>query len=474
MKKVFLLIAFAFISWSAGAQTQIWGTCSAGGATKNAGTIFTADGNGNNLHKVYDFDSIYGRYPTGIMTLANNGNFYGVTEYGGFGDSCVVYKFNPVTGVYSDIHDLYQFQNLGYGTVTGMINATNGNLYGLCPDGGANGYGVIYKVDPATDIYSDIFDFTSTANGQYPNGSLMQATDGNFYATAKGGSNGTGLIFRFNPATLTYTKLYDFDSLYKGGSGIGSLFQASNGKLYGTCIYTSGSTNLGVIYSFDIATSTFVDLHDYAFPIGITFPVLSEVIQASDGKLYGAIDAAFPITNTNSLFNFDINNNTFNTLFVFTSASGYHSSGLKEGSSGKLFGTTFNGGIHNAGVVYTYDIVFSTYTKIFDFDGNNSGSNPDCEITITPELTTGIFSQLNNPSVKTYPNPATTTVTISISSFTANRQLIITDVLGREIERVTITNNQSTINVAQWNNGVYFYQLIDDKETKAGKFVVSH
>ncbi len=72
------------------------------------------------------------------------------------------------------------------------------------------------------------------------------------------------------------------------------------------------------------------------------------------------------------------------------------------------------------------------------------------------------------------PNPATTTVTISISSFTANRQLIITDVLGREIERVTITNNQSTINVTQWNNGVYFYQLIDDKETKAGKFVVSH
>ena len=101
--------------------------------------------------------------------------------------------------------------------------------------------------------------------------------------------------------------------------------------------------------------------------------------------------------------------------------------------------------------------------------GNYSDYNGQCDYYYT-----GI-SEISNPTTITLsPNPATTTVTISISSFTANQQLIITDLLGREIERTTITNNQSIINVAQWNNGVYFYQLIDDKETKAGKFVVSH
>ena len=43
-------------------------------------------------------------------------------------------------------------------------------------------------------------------------GSLIQASDGKLYGmTSHGGSNGYGVIFSFDPSTSTYTKLKDFD-----------------------------------------------------------------------------------------------------------------------------------------------------------------------------------------------------------------------------------------------------------------------
>ncbi len=77
--------------------------------------------------------------------------------------------------------------------------------------GGSNNVGVIFSFDPSSSVYTKVKDFDNI-NGRIPYGSLMQATDGKLYGmTPEGGSNGYGVIFSFDPSSSTYTKVKDFD-----------------------------------------------------------------------------------------------------------------------------------------------------------------------------------------------------------------------------------------------------------------------
>ena len=90
----------------------------------------------------------------------------------------------------------------------------------------------------------------------------MQASDGKLYGmTVSGGSGSCGVVFSFDPVSSTYTKLKDFDNT-NGANPYGNLMQASDGKLYGMT-HDGGSSDLGVIFSFDPSTSTYTKLIDY-------------------------------------------------------------------------------------------------------------------------------------------------------------------------------------------------------------------
>src|SRR6185295_15561461 len=224
MKTKFYIFAllFAVTAFSTTAQTQLWGTTQSGGAT-GQGTIFSTDATGTHFYLEYSLVNALGQMPNGSPVLANNGKLYGVTELGGYGDSCVVYSYEPVSGTFTDIHDLYQYTQFGWEAKSGMMKAEDGTLYGLCAMGGANGSGVIYKVNPYTDTYTDIFDFSSSS-GTMPYGGLIQLLDGKLYGmTQSGGANNAGVIFGFDPESPLYTKLYDFDYSTGGNPTFGKL-----------------------------------------------------------------------------------------------------------------------------------------------------------------------------------------------------------------------------------------------------------
>jgi sugar lactone lactonase YvrE len=115
------------------------------------------------------------------------------------------------------------------------------------------------------------------------------------------------------------------------------------------------------------------------------------------------------------------------------------------------------------------------YGIAIDLSGNiyiaDWGNNRVRKITYQ---TVGIqnFDGIKN-KISIYPNPASSTLTIHQSTPSSNQQLLITDVLGREVYHQPINNStQSTIDISTLSNGVYLYQLKNDKETMQGKFVV--
>jgi uncharacterized repeat protein (TIGR03803 family) len=66
---------------------------------------------------------------------------------------------------------------------TALVQGSDGNFYGTTDQGGAYGYGTIFKITPSgtlTTLYS-----LDSADGQNPNG-LIQAANGTFYGTTAG------------------------------------------------------------------------------------------------------------------------------------------------------------------------------------------------------------------------------------------------------------------------------------------------
>jgi ABC-type Fe3+-hydroxamate transport system substrate-binding protein len=84
---------------------------------------------------------------------------------------------------------------------------------------------------------------------------------------------------------------------------------------------------------------------------------------------------------------------------------------------------------------------------------------------------TGIDDISDNHGISIYPDPTNTILNIQILSLEQNEMLQITDVLGRKIYQKLHTENINIVDVSKWSEGVYFYQIIGEKETYRGKFI---
>lgn len=456
----------------ASAQTQLWGACNYGG-TLDSGTIFTADANGNNLHAVYSCNQTDGAYIVGGLCMAGNGKLYGVTTWGGCHDSCVCFSYNPITGQFMDFHDLYCDPANGWGAMSSMTLGTDGNLYGLCGTGGLNNYGVIYKIDPTTETYYDVYDFTGTTGGGVygAGGTLTQLSDGKFYGmTNIGGTYNQGVIFSFDPTNSNYTLLYSLDSAHGMSPYYGGLIKATDGKLYGMT-QVGGANNQGVLFSYDFSTSVYTDLFDFISTTG--YSPLGSLIQATNGKLYGMTNAGGS-GGAGVIFSFDINTNTYSDLFNFNGTNGANPQrSLIQASNGKLYGTTYAGGASGLGVAFSYDIDLNACVILANMD-NTVGANPSSDIIETPQLTTGVATVNNDNMFSIYPNPVISVLNINYStkssSFTS--QIILSDVLGNVIYQQTLTSTNTSLDVSKWSKGIYMMELRNEKETLIKKVVI--
>jgi uncharacterized repeat protein (TIGR03803 family) len=131
------------------AEGNIYGTASAGGAS-GFGVVFKIDSTGQET-VLYSFTGgTDGGAPFGVMARDSEGNLFGTTNSGGdlstgFGFGAGVVFELDASGKETVLHSFTGGAD-GANPVAGLVQDKNGHLYGVAFDGGASGFGVVFKL----------------------------------------------------------------------------------------------------------------------------------------------------------------------------------------------------------------------------------------------------------------------------------------------------------------------------------------
>jgi uncharacterized repeat protein (TIGR03803 family) len=320
------------------------------------------------------FNGTDGLVPYAGLVQATNGDLYGTTYYGGANNNCApfdgcgtVFKITP-SGTLTTLYSFCSKSGCPDGSEpsAGLVQATNGDLYGTTNYGGANcapyGCGTVFKITPSgtlTTLYS-FCSKTGCTDGYNPYAGLVQASNGDLYGTTLYGA-GTygygGTVFKITPSG-TLTTLYSFCS--KSGCTDGSepyagLVKAANGDLYGTT-FNGGANSEGTVFKIT-PSGTLTTLYSFCSQSGCTDgnrPVAG-LVQATNGDLYGTTNSDGAEYTGGTVFKITPSG-TLTTLYSFCSQSqcpdGQGPGGLVQATDGNLYGTTLSGGAYSVGTVF--------------------------------------------------------------------------------------------------------------------------
>jgi uncharacterized repeat protein (TIGR03803 family) len=170
------------------------------GGTNNAGTLFSIPAGGTNLTVLYKFPGgSGGQTPNGGLVFDSAGNLYGTTRTGGTGNAGTIFKYVPGTGVLTVLYSFTGGNDGGHPDGNLLIDST-GNLYGAATQDGADGDGTIFEFNPSSQTLTTLYTFTGQADGENPNGGLVEDSSGALYGTTSaGGTNGFGTLFKLVP-----------------------------------------------------------------------------------------------------------------------------------------------------------------------------------------------------------------------------------------------------------------------------------
>jgi len=350
-----------------GNDGDFYGMTSAGGAN-GLGTIFKITPTGS-LTTLVSFTGTTGAFlgsnPHGVLALDSDGNIYGTTGSGGTSNFGTAFKLTP-SGAFTT---LVSFTGTNGSDPRGVILGSDGNLYGVTEAGGSTyvspanqGVGTGFKLalTPSPTL-TTLLSFDGVHNGQFPDGSLVQGSDGNFYGATVDGliGNTMGTIFSMTPSGVV-TTLATFTGL-NGYGPRGGLMQGSDGNFYGTT-NTGGSTYVspsiqgyGTVFKIT-SGGTLTSLVSFTGPNG-AYP-RSRLLQGTDGNFYGAtgnggssyVSATSPGYGT--VFQMTPAG-VLTTLVSFNLTNGTAPfGGLVQSTDGNFYGVTQTGGTSNVGVFY--------------------------------------------------------------------------------------------------------------------------
>jgi uncharacterized repeat protein (TIGR03803 family) len=321
-----------------------------------------------------------GSAPTAGLVQGTDGNLYGTTMNGGNYSDCgsirdlgcgTIFRITPDGA----LKILYSFCPQvpctdGAFPEGGLIQGTDGNLYGTTRMGGPprDGYGsgTVFKIAPGgtlTTLHS--FDYT---HGEYPEAGLIQGTNGDFYGTTVGGgANSRGEVFKITPAGVFRT-LHSFD--FTDGEYPSAIVMGADGNFYGTT--NRGGANLaGTVFRMT-PNGRVTTLHNFCSQTDCTdgYGPTAGLVQGPDDNLYGTAPGGGTYCTQQlgcgTVFKITPSG-TLTTLHSFDGSDGeYPSAGLDWGSDGNFYGTTDAGGGGSDGTIFKIT-VHGGVTTLYNF-----------------------------------------------------------------------------------------------------------
>jgi uncharacterized repeat protein (TIGR03803 family) len=270
---------------------KYYGTTSLGGATNN-GTVFTITRSGR-FTSLRSFSGADGATPFAGLTVGSDGALYGVTFFGGKVGRGTIFRITAS----GTLTKLYEFDGTNganpYGT---LLLAADGNMYGTTSGDGIT-FGTVFKLTPA-GVVTILHGFDGS---DLPSAGLVQATDGKLYGTTFfGGEVGYGMIFSITTSG-TFATLYSFPSPdgVDGENPFG-LMQHTNGKLYGVTNQGGTSNNCiffdvpgcGTVFSLDVGLGPFVKFVVPNGKVGSVIQILGTGLTGSTAVSFNGVPAS--------------------------------------------------------------------------------------------------------------------------------------------------------------------------------------
>lgn len=216
-----------------------------------------------------------------------------------------------------------------------LLLASDGNLYGTTTAGDSTTAGTVFRMTPGGS-FTILHAFSYAAGLATPWAGLAQGADGALYGTGADGTGPTG-AFRL---TLSGSYIeYPFT-----GTGIGlplRLVRGSTGDFY-------AGTGFAEVFQMTPTGAASV-LYRLGGSDGAR--VLGDLMQAADGRLYGAAWEG-GVSNVGTIFRLSTAG-LFEKLHDFSGSGGANPfGGLFEATPGVFYGTTVAGGPGNGGTIF--------------------------------------------------------------------------------------------------------------------------
>jgi uncharacterized repeat protein (TIGR03803 family) len=362
--------------------TQAGGTTTCDGTTVGCGTVFKLTPSG----KTYTYATIFrfkntgasGATPNGGVIADADGDLYGTATAGGVGctnlgqeiKGCgVVYELKPSGKTYVEtlLHSFDNSAKDGFSPFGGLIRTSAGVLRGTASGGGPNGRGIVFKLTPSGNAYTETilysFNGTPAGDGSTPMSTLVADAKGALYGTTYyGGAKDGGTVFKMTPSGNAFTEkaIHSFtpSSTIDGENPEAAVVVTKGGAVFGVTPF-GGKNGGGIV--FELAAASYAEkvLHPFA---GVSAsdgaqPVsgLTQVGTAFYGTtIEGGVTAC--VEGCGTVFKLTPKGGTYgeSVVYAFGMQPDEEDGGFPEGTliakGATLYGTTSVGGaVHGSG-----------------------------------------------------------------------------------------------------------------------------
>ncbi|MEJ0030539.1 MAG: choice-of-anchor tandem repeat GloVer-containing protein [Bacteroidota bacterium] len=332
--------------------------------------LFTSNAVFAQFTKLYDF----GGAPNGIRPFATPiavGSFlYGTTSDGGANGFGVIYK----SDVNGNVTIVYSYEDAQSYHSTLFYDGSV--LFGTNSNGGDFSQGTIYKINTDGTGYTDIFSFNYPSTGGFPMSGLISDGTTLYGATQGGGTGNYGTVFKINKDGSGFTKLADFTGT-TGGYAYGNL--VSDGTfLYGAG-REGGASSRGVIFKVKMDGTSSTTLLNFD---GSNGAAPNGPLVYDGTMLWGVTQYGGP-GNNGVLYSIAPDGTGYTQFVSFSNVTGYGIKGGLVSDGNWLYGQSLSGGTSFNGTIFKINLSGAAYTVLHSFTANGGGGGTLSEGTMT-------------------------------------------------------------------------------------------